>query len=56
MFFFGLILPLFFEAILRHLVSQNNIYDNSMLVFNNINRKFQFLYKYIIAYRVFFEI
>lgn len=54
MFIFGFVLPVFFEAILRNLISQNNIYENSILVFHNTNKNFQFLYNYIMEYRVFF--
>ena len=55
-FIFGFVLPLFFEAILRNLISQNNIYENSILVFNNTSKSFQFLYNYIMACRIFFAI
>jgi len=45
--FFGLLLPRFLDYILYYFISKPNVYDNSILVTNIINKNFDIISKYI---------
>jgi hypothetical protein len=45
--FFGLLLPRLLDYILYYFISKPNVYDNSILVTNIINKNFDVISKYI---------
>ena len=51
--FFGLLLPRFLDYILYYYISKPNVYDNSILVHNIVNKNLDIIYKYITVFNEF---
>ena len=51
--FFGLLLPKFLDYILYYFISKPNVYDNSILVHNIVNKNLDIIYKYITVFNEF---
>lgn len=51
--FFGLLLPKVLDYILYYVISKPNVYDNSILVHNIVNKNLDIIYKYITIFNEF---
>lgn len=54
--FFGLLLPKVLDYILYYVISKPNVYDNSILVTNIINKNFDVISKYIAIFNDFLKL
>lgn len=54
--FFGLLLPRVLDYILYYFISTPNVYDNSMLVNNIVNKNLDIIYKYITVFNEFLRL
>lgn len=54
--FFGLLLPKVLDYILYYFISKPNVYDNSILVNNIVNKNLDIIYKYITVFNDFLRL
>lgn len=54
--FFGLLLPKLLDYILYFFISKPNVYDNSILVHNIVNKNLDIIYKYITVFNEFLRL
>lgn len=53
--FFGLLLPKLLEFILYYYICKPNVYDNSILVHNIVNKNLDIIYNYITVFKEFLK-
>lgn len=51
--FFGLLLPRLLDFILYNYICRPNVYDNSVLVHNIVNKNLDIIYNYITVFKEF---
>lgn len=51
--FFGLLLPRLLDFILYNYICKPNVYDNSVLVHNIVNKNLDIIYNYITVFKEF---
>lgn len=54
--FLGLVLPKVLDYILYYFISKPNVYDNSILVNNIVNKNLDIIYKYITVFNDFLRL
>lgn len=54
--FLGMVLPKVLDYILYYFISKPNIYDNSILVNNIVNKNLDIIYKYITVFNDFLRL
>lgn len=54
--FLGMVLPKVLDYILYYFISKPNVYDNSILVNNIVNKNLDIIYKYITVFNDFLRL